>query len=100
MVAPMGAWEDGFAHGWAEAMKALSIGMATGSVGHIPVRTMGRPAVAKAVRGVRRAPSAYNKRLGSALKRLNKRARKKDGSYRKGWNAKKVMRMAHKEAKR
>ena len=47
-----------------------------------------------------RAPSAYNKRLGTALKRLNKRARKKDGSYRKGWSAKKVMRMAHKEVKR
>lgn len=51
-------------------------------------------------RKVRRGATAANKRLGRALKRVNKRAKKKDGSFRKGWNRSKVFKMAHKEARR
>lgn len=51
-------------------------------------------------RKVRRGATAANKRLGRALKRVNKRAKKKDGSFRKGWNRSKVFKMAHREAKK
>lgn len=49
---------------------------------------------------VRRGATAANKRLGRALKKVNKRAKKKDGSFRKGWNRSKVFKMAHKEARK
>lgn len=47
-----------------------------------------------------RTPSAYSKRLGKALRRIRKKAIKKDGDFRKGWSNKKIMRLAHKEARR
>lgn len=56
--------------------------------------------VRRADRKVRRGATAANKRLGRALKRVNKRAKKKDGSFRKGWDRSKVFKIAHKEAKR
>lgn len=48
-------------------------------------------------RVVRRAASPYAKKLGRKMKQLNRKARKKDGNYRKGWNASRVLRQAHKE---
>ena len=99
MVAPMGAWEDGFAAGYRAGLSDAGfntkvVERVEGYLGPVRARQ------ARSERQRTRAPSAYNKRLGTALKRINKRARKKDGSYRKGWSAQKVMRMAHKEAKR
>jgi len=92
----MGAWEDGFAAGYRAGLRDAERIVSTGER-YGAVRGAARPA-SKPKRT--RAPSAYNKRLGRALKRLNKRARLKSGKYRKGWNAKKVMRLAHKEAKK
>jgi len=44
--------------------------------------------------------SAYNKRFGSALKSIRRSHLLKSGKWRKGWNAKKAMKAAHKKAKR
>ena len=97
MVAPMGAWEDGFAAGWAAGQRnAVQTGLGYTEPLPAVIRRFGRASGRK----VPRAPSAYNKRLGRAIKRINKRAKKKDGDYRKGWTRAKVFKMAHKEAKR
>jgi len=34
--------------------------------------------------------------MSAAMKKANKRAKKKDGSFRKGWNRSKLMKYAHK----
>ena len=47
-----------------------------------------------------RKVSAYNRRYAAAYKRIRKRHTLKNGKYRKGWNHKKVVKAAHKEAKR
>ena len=48
----------------------------------------------------KRKASAYNKRLGKAIKDLTKRHKLKSGKWRKGWNQKRMMKAAHKAAKR
>ena len=48
----------------------------------------------------KRKVSAYSRRYGSAYKRLRKRHTLKNGKYRKGYNHKKIVKLAHKEAKR
>ncbi len=53
----------------------------------------------KKVRAVRKA-SAYGKKLSKALKEANKRARKKNGSFKKGWSQRRVMSTAQKIARR
>ena len=47
-----------------------------------------------------RKASPYNRRYAAAYKRIRKRHTLKNGKYRKGWNHKKVVKAAHKEAKR
>ena len=51
------------------------------------------------LRGVRKA-SAYSKKLSRALKEVNKKARKKNGAFRKGYDQSRVMREAQKIARR
>jgi hypothetical protein len=48
----------------------------------------------------KRKVSAYSRRYGAAYKRLRKRHTLKNGKYRKGYNHKRLVKMAHKEAKR
>ena len=48
----------------------------------------------------KRKVSAYSRRYGAAYRRIRKRHTLKNGKYRKGWNHKKVVKAAHKEAKR
>ena len=48
----------------------------------------------------KRKVSAYSRRYGAAYRRIRKRHTLKSGKYRKGWNHKKVVKAAHKEAKR
>lgn len=48
----------------------------------------------------KRKVSAYHKRLGTILKRLKKKHTLKNGSWRKGWSQTRLMKAAHKEAKR
>ena len=49
---------------------------------------------------VRRGSTAASKKLGKALKEVNKKARKKAGGFKKGWNQKRVMATAHKIARK
>ena len=48
----------------------------------------------------KRKVSAYSRRYGAAYKRMRKRHTLKNGKYRKGYNHKKLVKLAHKEAKR
>ena len=105
MVASMGAWEDGFAAGWAACHGELVLHPASREAREGVREMRSHQREWRAIRAVpkrkrTRAPSAYNKRLGAAIKRINKRAKKKDGNYRKGWSRSKVFKMAHKEARR
>ena len=65
---------------------------------------VGRPA-AKAVARTgakiqRKASGTALKGMSSALKKANQMARKKNGSFKKGWSQKKVMKKAHQIRKR
>lgn len=59
-----------------------------------------RKTARRAYRKKPRKVSAYHKRLGVILKRLKKRHTLKSGKWRKGWNQRRLMKAAHKEAKR
>ena len=48
----------------------------------------------------KRKVSAYSRRYGAAYKRLRRKHTLKNGKMRKGINHKKLVKMAHKEAKR
>ena len=48
----------------------------------------------------KRKVSAYSRRYGAAYKRLRRKPTLKSGKMRKGINHKKLVKMAHKEAKR
>ena len=48
----------------------------------------------------KRKVSAYSRRYGAAYKRLRKRHTLKNGKFRKGYNHKRLVKLAHKEAKR
>jgi len=48
----------------------------------------------------KRKVSAYHKRLGSILKSLKKKHTLKSGKWRKGWSQRRLMKAAHKEAKK
>ena len=49
---------------------------------------------------VKKKVSAYNRRYSSAFKSLKRKHTLKSGKYRKGWNFKKIVKAAHKVAKR
>tara|TARA_Y100001973_G_C5120364_1_gene292393 strand:+ start:408 stop:716 length:309 start_codon:yes stop_codon:yes gene_type:complete len=48
----------------------------------------------------KRKPSAYNRRLGREIKALTARHKTKAGKWKKGWSQKRMMKAAHKAAKR
>jgi len=48
----------------------------------------------------KRKVSAYHKRLGREIKALRKRHMTKAGKWKKGWSQKRMMKQAHKNAKR
>lgn len=54
----------------------------------------------QAAKPKKRKISAYSRRYGAAYKRLRKRHTLKNGKYRKGYNHKRIVKLAHKEAKR
>ena len=49
---------------------------------------------------VKRGSTTASRKLSRALKQVNKKAKKKTGAFKKGWNRSKVMKEAHKLAKR
>ena len=89
----MGAWEDGFAAGYANAMQRMG-GLTSASPRHAQIGSIR----AKAAKPKRRA-SAYSKRYGAAFKRLQKQYKTKSGSWRKG-GFKACQKAAHKAARK
>lgn len=51
-------------------------------------------------RKVKRGATKASRKLGKALKQINKKARKKNGDFKKGYSQSRVMRDAHKLARR
>lgn len=51
-------------------------------------------------RKVKRGATKASRKLGKALKEVNKKARKKSGEFKKGYSQSRVMRDAHKLARR
>ena len=47
-----------------------------------------------------RRKSSYSRAVGTELRKLNKRYKTKKGVYRKGYDAGRIMKMAHKNVKR
>ena len=65
-----------------------------------PILEMMNKSSPAAVKPKKRKISAYSRRYGAAYKRLRKRHTLKSGKYRKGYNHKRIVKLAHKEAKR
>ena len=91
----------GYQEGFADALRMQSqpmnqFGVPTGSNLGMMQASIPEPPVEKK----KRKPSAYNKRLGKAIKDLTKRHKLKSGKWRKGWSQKRMMKAAHKAAKR
>ena len=65
-----------------------------------PILEMMNKTTSAADKPKKRKVSAYSRRYGAAYKRLRKRHTLKNGKYRKGYNHKRLVKLAHKEAKR
>jgi len=65
-----------------------------------PLLELMNGAVAEPEKPKKRKVSAYSRRYGAAYKRLRRKHTLKSGKMRKGINHKKLVKMAHKEAKR
>ena len=65
-----------------------------------PILEMMNYSAATVEKPKKRKVSAYSRRYGAAYKRLRKRHTLKNGKYRKGYNHKRLVKLAHKEAKR
>jgi len=69
-----------------------------------PIKVVDRIAlgavVKKAAPRVKRGSTAASKKLSRSLKQVNQRARLKSGKLRKGWTQSKIMKTAHKMARK
>jgi len=65
-----------------------------------PLLELMNGAAAEPEKPKKRKVSAYSRRYGAAYKRLRRKAMLKSGKMRKGMNHKKLVKLAHKEAKR
>jgi hypothetical protein len=65
-----------------------------------PILELMSKETAPVAKKAKRKVSAYSRRYGAAYKRLRKRHTLKNGKYRKGYNHKRLVKLAHKEAKR
>lgn len=57
-------------------------------------------AAKKTVRAGAKKASAYQKRVGRHMRALNRKAKTKAGKWKKGWSARRVMKEAHRLAKK
>lgn len=89
---PSDDWQRGFAEGW-KAAEEWRFG-----------RQMTKPSEkffeSSRKTKPKRKVSAYHKRLGVIIKRLKKKHTLKSGKWRKGWTQRRLMKTAHKEAKK
>ena len=65
-----------------------------------PLLELMNGAVAVEEKPKKRKVSAYSRRYGAAYKRIRRKAMLKSGKMRKGMTHKKIVKLAHKEAKR
>jgi hypothetical protein len=79
--------------------RAQSIGYSENFVTADKVARDGPGGPGRKVRAVRKA-SGFSKKLSRALKEANKKARKKNGSFKKGWDQRRVMSTAQRIARR
>lgn len=77
-------------------------GVSVGSRALTPVigRKAGRKVARAGARIQRKASGTALKGMSAALKKANKRAKLKNGKFRKGWNQRKLMKYAHKIRKK
>jgi len=78
----MSEWSDGFASGWAAAVRNLASGGAPASYEIMETARRKRTTPSKTPKRPRKA-SAYSKRYGKAFKRLAPRYKKKSGGWKK-----------------
>tara|TARA_Y100000593_G_scaffold60585_1_gene112354 strand:- start:271 stop:576 length:306 start_codon:yes stop_codon:yes gene_type:complete len=101
----MDTYTTGYKEGWNDALMFMEhYGTAPrpfmGGFAATPSPSNPQPHAAPQPPKKKRKPSAYNKRLGRAIKDLTKRHKLKSGKWRKGWSQKRMMKAAHKAAKR
>lgn len=89
----MGAWEDGYRTGYNDAINQ-SRNFTPEQFRLRPIRETTRETPRKKRKGT------PLKGMAAALKKANAMARKKDGSFKKGWSQAKVMSKAHKLRRR
>jgi len=86
-------WERGFAAGYAQ-------GSGITPEAYERERQVTRSKINRSQATKPRKVSAYHRRLGKILKRLKKKHTLKNGNLRKGWTNSRLMKTAHKEAKK
>ena len=82
------------------AMKEYRMLLEMGKVGVMDFAEDPVGTVARGKKKARRKKSAYSKALGAELRKANKQARTKAGKLRKGMTPQKILKKAHKAAKR
>ena len=85
-------YNAGFAAGYAAAMQ---VGTVVGPVGREVLFPPGQPEQPK-----KRKVSAYSRAYGAAYRRLRRKHTLKSGKLRKGYTHKRLVKLAHAEAKR
>ena len=79
-----------------QAQVAVGSGALTPVIG----KSSGRKVAKAGARSQRRASGTALKGMASALKKANAKARKKNGSFKKGWTQARVMKEAHRLRRR
>ncbi len=92
----------GYREGWADALKYTTTGSIFGQPWGPPQpspQSLPTNPETYTPKKPKRKCSAYSKRLGREIKKLNKKHKSGD-KFKKGWNQKRLMKAAHKAAKR
>lgn len=90
-------YDDGFSAGYKAAMQMATF---AGPVGREVMFPPAAPMQEKAPVARKRKVSAYSKRYGAAYRRLRRKNTLKSGKLRKGVTHKRLVKMAHAEAKK
>ena len=81
-------------------VEQAQIAVATGALPPVIGKSAGRKVAKTGARIQRRASGKALKGMKSALKKANAKARKKNGSFKKGWTQSRVMKEAHRIRRR
>ncbi len=77
-------------------IEAAQVAVGTRALTPVVGARAGKKVAQTGARAQRRASGKALRGMSAAMKKANKRAKKKDGSFRKGWNKSKMMKYAHK----